>query len=381
MAILNFRRRETLENKTVKKVTARNNVLSLFLSAAKYLFLVMIMPPMLNYGGLKQERAYLNSQSVLYDIGFGQKLQLDCRGQGQPTVILDAPTGQTSATWLAVQQELSQLTKTCVYDRAGLGLSEPPPRLNLSDPGEGAVARTLGPPSTLVRMVSDLHRLVTFAAPQERPLLLVGTELGGLVARAFAHLHPQDVAGLVLVDPLSESLFDDIHSEKNGPGDNLWIEYWFGHVVPSCRLLQFAAMAGLTRIGLLTGLMTPPHMSDDLDVVASLKHQLCDPFHLQAVIDEHLAVNMSFQQMTEIRDAWPLPSGIVSTVVTGSQGDHLLAPALNSGWDRAVQDVIRRLPGCRHVVIAESDRQLIHKFPGKVSGAITDIIKTWRSQK
>jgi hypothetical protein len=42
-----------------------------------------------------------------------------------------------------------------------------------------------------VRMVSDLHRLVTFAAPQERPLLLVGSEVGGLVARAFAHLHPQ----------------------------------------------------------------------------------------------------------------------------------------------------------------------------------------------
>jgi hypothetical protein len=42
-----------------------------------------------------------------------------------------------------------------------------------------------------VRMVSDLHRLVTFAAPQERPLLLVGSELGALVVRAFAHLHSQ----------------------------------------------------------------------------------------------------------------------------------------------------------------------------------------------
>ncbi len=49
---------------------------------------------MLNYGGLKQERAYLTSQALLCDIGFGQKLQLDCRGEGRPTVILDAPTGQ-----------------------------------------------------------------------------------------------------------------------------------------------------------------------------------------------------------------------------------------------------------------------------------------------
>ena len=47
------------------------------------------------------------------------------------------------------------------------------------------------PPFLTVRMVTDLHRLVTFASPQERPLLIVGSGLGGLVARGFAHLHPQ----------------------------------------------------------------------------------------------------------------------------------------------------------------------------------------------
>ncbi len=46
------------------------------------------------------------------------------------------PKGQTSDVWLAVQQELGQLTKTCLYDRAGLGLSDTAPRLNLSDPGQ-----------------------------------------------------------------------------------------------------------------------------------------------------------------------------------------------------------------------------------------------------
>ena len=62
--------------------------------------------------------------------------------------------------------------QVCVYDRAGLGWSEPAPRLNMSDPGEAAVARTLGPEATGVRMVSDLHRLITFAHPQEKPLVL-----------------------------------------------------------------------------------------------------------------------------------------------------------------------------------------------------------------
>jgi hypothetical protein len=49
---------------------------------------------MVNYGGLQQERTFLRQQSVQYDIGFGQKLQLTCIGQGQPTVLLDAPIGR-----------------------------------------------------------------------------------------------------------------------------------------------------------------------------------------------------------------------------------------------------------------------------------------------
>ena len=35
--------------------------------------------------------------------------------------------------------------------------------------------------------------------------------------------------------------------------------------------------------------------------MARQKHQLCDPFHLQAVIDEHRALNTSLQQMADIR--------------------------------------------------------------------------------
>jgi pimeloyl-ACP methyl ester carboxylesterase len=54
-------------------------------------------------------------------------------------------------------------------------------------------------------MVTDLHRLVTFAAPQERPLLLVGTSLGGLVARGFAHLHPQVIFLYKVAHPNSGS--------------------------------------------------------------------------------------------------------------------------------------------------------------------------------
>merc|ERR1712013_105370 len=117
-------------------------------------------------------------------------------------------------------------------------------------PGEGAVARTLGKEGTSVRMVNDLHRLVTFSYPQERPFLLVGSELGGLVARMYAHLHPQDVSHVVMIDPISESLFDDV-SNKNDveKTENPWISYWFGHLLLSFRLLHGSEQSENTEGG------------------------------------------------------------------------------------------------------------------------------------
>ena len=62
-----------------------------------------------------------------YDIGFGQRLFLRCRGQGAPTgafrrrvlrrsstnfsaVFFDTPTGINSALWLPLQENLKKIT-------------------------------------------------------------------------------------------------------------------------------------------------------------------------------------------------------------------------------------------------------------------------------
>ena len=223
----------------------------------------------------------------LYDVGFGQKLFMSCIGEGRPTVILDSPTGMTSDVWTRGQLDLAGVTRVCVYDRAGLGWSDPPPTLNMSDPGQAAVGRTLGPAGTVVRMAHDLHRLVTFANPQERPFVLVGVELGALVARVYAQLHSQDVAHVVMIDPLSETLFDDVSNVNDvDKTENPWLGYWYGHVIYTWRLLQVAAMVGLARLGLVTGLMkTPAFGSSESDQqeerIIIMKHHLCDPFHIQ----------------------------------------------------------------------------------------------------
>src|SRR5215216_4457261 len=74
------------------------------------------------------ERAYPPPGEMI-DVG-GYSLHINCLGQGSPTVVLDGGSGEMSAQWVRVQQEVSDTTRVCAYDRAGMGWSEtgPEPR-------------------------------------------------------------------------------------------------------------------------------------------------------------------------------------------------------------------------------------------------------------
>src|ERR671938_652593 len=76
----------------------------------------------------RAERAYPPPGGIV-DVG-GYSLHINCVGQGSPTVVLDGGSGEMSAHWVRVQQEVSDTTRVCAYDRAGMGWSEmgPDPR-------------------------------------------------------------------------------------------------------------------------------------------------------------------------------------------------------------------------------------------------------------
>lgn len=113
----------------------------------------------------------------------GRHLNLVCLGQGAPTVILEAGMGDDSLAWRKVQARIATFTRVCAYDRAGYGLSDAARR-----------------PSDADNAVADLTLLLD-KAPIEGPIVLVGHSLGGLYATHFTNLHPDRVAGLVLMDP------------------------------------------------------------------------------------------------------------------------------------------------------------------------------------
>lgn len=116
---------------------------------------------------------------------------LQCRGSGSPTIVMDAGMGNDHGTWDGVARPLSKLTRTCTYDRAGEGLSDP-------EPG----------PRTSRDIVSDLRRLLARAGVAP-PYVLAAHSWGGINMRLFAGEYHSEIVGLVLVDATPTTLLDD----------------------------------------------------------------------------------------------------------------------------------------------------------------------------
>ncbi len=117
-------------------------------------------------------------------LGDGCRLYLREEGTGRPTVIFEAGIGASSLNWLPVQTAMAQETATLAYDRAGLGWSDP--------------CHTERTPANVA---AELHEMLQLAGVKP-PFVLAGHSFGGLAMRRYALLYPEEVAGLVLVDPM-----------------------------------------------------------------------------------------------------------------------------------------------------------------------------------
>ena len=119
-------------------------------------------------------------------------LHLDCRGHGQPTVVLVSGLGEFSASWARIRDGVAPTTRVCAYDRAGQGWSD-----DVDHPQDGIAA------------AADLHALLA-AAGETGPFVLVGHSIGGPYAMTYTDQYPDEVAGMVLLDSTSPDQFDVI---------------------------------------------------------------------------------------------------------------------------------------------------------------------------
>jgi pimeloyl-ACP methyl ester carboxylesterase len=116
----------------------------------------------------------------------GRAMRMLVSGGGEPTVVFENGLGPPLEMWGKVQPHVSRFARTVAYDRAGVGLSADGPL-----PRDGR---------QIARELRDALR----AAGLPPPYVLVGASFGGLYIRVYAGTYPEDVSGMVLVDPTHE---------------------------------------------------------------------------------------------------------------------------------------------------------------------------------
>ena len=154
----------------------------------------------------------------LVDIGGGREMYMECQGTGYPTVVFVAGAQDRAETWSttkdpseqAVFPAIAETNRVCAYDRPGtiLATGEGPEDFepSRSDP--------VDQPTTLQDHVDDLHALLKASGEGKRPYVVVGHSMGGAVSRLYASEYPEEVSGLVLVDPTPFEAANSLTAEQ-----------------------------------------------------------------------------------------------------------------------------------------------------------------------
>lgn len=123
------------------------------------------------------------AKEAIYSVD-GQNLHVQTLGSEGTGIVFESGLGADSHAWDKVSGPISQFGRVILYDRAGLGQSQP---MQAQDP------------VTAEAVATRLHALLD-AVGVPPPWVLVGHSLGGLYLQMFARTYPADVAGLVLLD-------------------------------------------------------------------------------------------------------------------------------------------------------------------------------------
>ena len=125
----------------------------------------------------------------------GAVMHLDCRGEGETTLLLEAGATGFAGSWTRIQEDLAIDVRVCSYDRAGLGWSD-------TASGDADAETT----------AARLRELLDEAGEQG-PFVLAGHSLGGPLALTFAAQNPEQVDGLILIDPSHPDQLDRFSPE------------------------------------------------------------------------------------------------------------------------------------------------------------------------
>jgi pimeloyl-ACP methyl ester carboxylesterase len=284
------------------------------------LAIIILFPVLL----VASESAQLESSEAsdqMVDLG-GFKLHVSVSGQGSPAVVFDTGLGDTLDTWGDLPAFLAETNQVVTYTRAGHGRSEPGPQ-----------------PRDSRRLAEELHCLLGKLAVAP-PYLLVGHSLGGVNIRFFADLYPDEVAGLIFVDPTTEEMKPRLETEE----DRRMFAAQLALMPPGARAEQELLAGDLIA---LAKLGPPP------DCPAVVLTSMADPVIPEAYKEQTEAMGLTVERLRELQ---------------------------KRGWGYHESLAIRFSRG-RHVAARESQHYIHHDQPDLVRDEILRLLSQIESNK
>jgi pimeloyl-ACP methyl ester carboxylesterase len=285
----------------------------------------------------------MEAPGEMIDVG-GRRLHLLRRGEGAPTVILEAGGGGGSSTqdWPLLGR-VAQFAHVLSYDRAGLGWSDPPPG-----------------PKTINGIAGDLDALLA-SANESPPYVLVGGSFGGLLVRAFCRLYPAKVAGAVFLDTTDEMKYYPTMQRMLPVHVN--------------ELMREADRA--ERGEVLAEAEPAINAARGLDEMtkSAMRHVLTLRSHFEAALDELQSATRV--QPDEIVPGVPGSLGNRPLIVL-SAGKSAADPAWMEGWAEA-QGRLAALSQCGvHIVAQNCGHSIALENPKLVAAAIDAVVRAVR---
>lgn len=273
----------------------------------------------------------------------GNKMHIDCEGEGSPAVILESGLGDTYISWLKVQPQIAKFTRVCSYDRAGLGYSD-----SSSEPRTSKV------------IAQELHALLK-AANVAPPYVLVGHSMGGFDVQLYASLYRDQVAGMVLVDASHPDQENRLPAElKNLEASGL----------REAEFLEYTMPFGLPR---LIGLCEEDPMQRAAE---------CNFHNAREVVAELKAVSESSAQTAATSLLGDMPLVVLShdPEKPSSEFSPDLAKPVNEAWEKMQEEMAHLSTRGTQTIVKNGAHYVQIDQPDAVIDAVRAIVEQARRE-
>ncbi|HEX3570639.1 MAG TPA: alpha/beta hydrolase [Acidobacteriaceae bacterium] len=265
-----------------------------------------------------------------------------------------------SPDWDLVQPQVAKFTRVCTFDPSGTAWSD----------SFQAAIRVLDPNSTLKQeskqasrqaptcedRVDEIHRLITKAAIPG-PYILVGYSVGALWERLYAAEHPENIAGMVIVDhaflPRPKAPDTTPSAERTAPRHGYTPPVLISKVP---LVLGFEDDVNFSRL---------PQRDQDAHMWAMAQHPIRP--------GEQMTENC-LSRISRISGADPYPLGPIPLTVISTPND-------TPGYAELQISLLALSHRSRHVIASHSSHMVPIDEPDVIVAAINSAVETARSKQ